>query len=244
MVNAAKHAGASAARSLSTPRSTDDAVEVFVRDRGPGFDLDEVPEDRLGVRQSIVGRMERNGGHAEVRSTAEGTEVRLTLPRRAGEEERMSDRPRVVLVDDHRMFRTGVQAELGDRRVEVVGEAEDVDSAVARDHWRPAPRSCSSTCTCRAAAAPTSSAPCAAELPETRFLALSVSDAAEDVIAVIRAGARGYVTKSITGSELVDGDPPGRRRRRRLLAPAGGLRAGRLRRLARRPVRSTRTSTG
>jgi signal transduction histidine kinase len=82
MVNAAKHAGGASPVAVYA-EVTDDAVEVFVRDRGPGFDMDEVPEDRLGVRQSIVGRMERNGGHAEVRSTAEGTEVRLTLPRRA-----------------------------------------------------------------------------------------------------------------------------------------------------------------
>jgi signal transduction histidine kinase len=58
------------------------AVEVFVRDRGPGFDLPNVPDDRLGVRQSIVGRMERNGGKAEVRTApGEGTEVRLQMPR-------------------------------------------------------------------------------------------------------------------------------------------------------------------
>ena len=113
----------------------------------------------------------------------------------------MTARPRVVVVDDHQMFRSGVLAELG-ARVEVVGEAGDVDSAVTtilaelpdvvlldvhlpggggveiarRVHQRS---------------------------PATRFLALSVSDAAADVIAIIRAGARGYVTKNITGDELV-----------------------------------------
>jgi hypothetical protein len=55
-------------------------VEAFVRDHGPGFDLDEVPEDRLGVRQSILGRMERHGGGARVRRLEHGTEVVLTLP--------------------------------------------------------------------------------------------------------------------------------------------------------------------
>ena len=109
---------------------------------------------------------------------------------------------RVVVVDDHAMFRTGVKAEIG-RSLDVVGEAEDVDSAVRavlatqpdvvlldvhlpggggvevlrRVHERE---------------------------PDQRFLALSVSDAAEDVIGVIRGGARGYVTKSISGPELVD----------------------------------------
>lgn len=55
-------------------------VEVFVRDRGPGFDLDTVPEDRLGVRESILGRMARHGGQARIRRLEEGTEVSLTLP--------------------------------------------------------------------------------------------------------------------------------------------------------------------
>ena len=107
----------------------------------------------------------------------------------------------VVVVDDHGMFRTGVKAEIGEA-VDIVGEAADVDEAVKvvletlpdvvlldvhlpggggsevvrRVHLRS---------------------------PEVKFLALSVSDAAEDVIGVIRAGARGYVTKNITGPELV-----------------------------------------
>ena len=55
-------------------------VEAFVRDHGPGFDLDEVPEDRLGVRHSILGRMDRHGGTASVRRLEHGTEVVLTLP--------------------------------------------------------------------------------------------------------------------------------------------------------------------
>ncbi|MGL5406560.1 MAG: response regulator [Propionibacteriaceae bacterium] len=109
---------------------------------------------------------------------------------------------RVVVIDDHAMFRAGVKAEIS-AFVEVVGEGEDVDSAVVviektqpdvvlldvhlpggggvevlrRVHQHD---------------------------PERRFLALSVSDAAEDVIGVIRSGARGYITKSIKGSELVD----------------------------------------
>ena len=108
---------------------------------------------------------------------------------------------RVVIVDDHAMFRTGVRAEIA-TAVDVVGEAADVDEAVA---------------------VVTASRPdvvlldvhlpggggvevmrrVGPRLPDTRFLALSVSDAAEDVIGTIRGGARGYVTKSITGPELV-----------------------------------------
>ena len=108
---------------------------------------------------------------------------------------------RVVVVDDHAMFRAGVRSEIA-ADLDVVGEAADVDEAVAvitaarpdvvlldvhlpggggvEVMRRVAPR-----------------------LPGTRFLALSVSDAAEDVIGTIRGGARGYVTKSITGPELV-----------------------------------------
>jgi signal transduction histidine kinase/phage shock protein PspC (stress-responsive transcriptional regulator) len=55
-------------------------VEAFVRDHGPGFDLEDVPEDRLGVRHSILGRMQRHGGGARLRRLEHGTEVALTLP--------------------------------------------------------------------------------------------------------------------------------------------------------------------
>lgn len=80
MVNAAKHGGGAAS---VYAEASDDAVEVFVRDRGPGFDPGTVPDDRLGVRESILGRMERNGGRAVVRSGAGGvgTEVSLWMPR-------------------------------------------------------------------------------------------------------------------------------------------------------------------
>lgn len=57
-------------------------VEAFVRDRGAGFDLDLVPEDRKGVRESIIGRMARHGGSAHVRCMDTGTEIGLSLPRR------------------------------------------------------------------------------------------------------------------------------------------------------------------
>ena len=116
----------------------------------------------------------------------------------------MSQPVRVVVVDDHAMFRRGVTAELGSTgvgRVEVVAEAADVDEAIdaVREH-RP------------------DVVLLDVHLPggggvevirrvndgDIKFLALSVSDAAEDVIGTIRGGARGYVTKTITGPELVD----------------------------------------
>jgi DNA-binding NarL/FixJ family response regulator len=110
----------------------------------------------------------------------------------------------VVIVDDHAMFRRGVRAELeatGAGAVEIRAEAADVDEAIAAiaaqqpdvvlldvhlpggggvEVMRRMPS------------------------PDARYLALSVSDAAEDVIGTIRGGARGYVTKTITGPELVD----------------------------------------
>jgi DNA-binding NarL/FixJ family response regulator len=114
----------------------------------------------------------------------------------------MTAPPRVLLVDDHALFRAGVRAEL-DGLVDVVGDAGAVGDAIERiveldpdvvllDVQMPggggaevirgvAPRR-----------------------PAVRFLALSVSDAPEDVIAIIRAGARGYVTKTISGPELAD----------------------------------------
>jgi DNA-binding NarL/FixJ family response regulator len=112
----------------------------------------------------------------------------------------MTSEPRVFLVDDHQMFRSGVRSELGDR-VEVVGEAADVESAVQGiratepevvllDVHLPGGGGRAVIETLKAA------------LPDVVFLALSVSDAAEDVIAVIRAGARGYVTKTISSDDL------------------------------------------
>jgi DNA-binding NarL/FixJ family response regulator len=106
------------------------------------------------------------------------------------------------LVDDHRLFRSGVRAELGPR-VEVVGEGEDVASAVAAiteavpdvvllDVHLPG----GGGVEVLRAVLP--------KLPDVRFLAVSVSDAAEDVIGTIRAGARGYVTKTISGADLAD----------------------------------------
>jgi DNA-binding NarL/FixJ family response regulator len=110
-------------------------------------------------------------------------------------------RPRIFLVEDHAVFRAGVRAELGDA-VEVVGEADEVEAAIELINER---------------------IPDVVLLdvhlpggggravlhgvhplhPEVQFLALSVSDAPEDVIAVIRAGARGYITKTISGGELL-----------------------------------------
>ncbi|MEU6038815.1 PspC domain-containing protein [Actinomadura sp. NPDC047616] len=78
MVNAAKYAEAPSVSVYGEVEGDD--VAVFVRDRGKGFDLDAIPEDRMGVRQSIIGRMERNGGRASVRTApGEGTEVRLEI---------------------------------------------------------------------------------------------------------------------------------------------------------------------
>ncbi len=79
LVNAARHAEVEAVSLYA--EVTDDRVEVFVRDRGRGFDAAAVPGDRYGVAQSIVGRMERHGGRAVVRSQpGQGTEVRLEVP--------------------------------------------------------------------------------------------------------------------------------------------------------------------
>jgi signal transduction histidine kinase/phage shock protein PspC (stress-responsive transcriptional regulator) len=77
MLNAARHGGGAVSVYLEV---TDGAAEVFVKDRGPGFDPDAVPADRLGVRESIVGRMNRHGGTAVINSSRDGTEVRLRLP--------------------------------------------------------------------------------------------------------------------------------------------------------------------
>ncbi|MFP5297514.1 MAG: LuxR C-terminal-related transcriptional regulator [Actinomycetota bacterium] len=112
------------------------------------------------------------------------------------------ERIRVYLVDDHRLFLSGVQAELGDA-FDIVGTSGDVATAtsdisekqpdvVLLDVHMPDGGGVAVINGVRAADV------------QTRFLALSVSDAAEDVIAIIRSGARGYVTKSISPADLVD----------------------------------------
>lgn len=80
MVNAAKYSGAGSVSVYAEVEG--DSVEIFVRDRGKGFDIDAIPTDRMGVRGSIIGRMERNGGTATIRTApGEGTEVRLEFKR-------------------------------------------------------------------------------------------------------------------------------------------------------------------
>ncbi|WP_043501074.1 LuxR C-terminal-related transcriptional regulator [Georgenia sp. SUBG003] len=115
---------------------------------------------------------------------------------------------RVLLVDDHALVRTGVRAELTKHAADIaiVGEAEDVEGAVAAVHallpdvvlldvHLPGGRGGGGAEVVTA---------CADTLATTKFLALSVSDASEDVVAVIRAGARGYVTKAISAADLAD----------------------------------------
>jgi signal transduction histidine kinase/phage shock protein PspC (stress-responsive transcriptional regulator) len=83
VVNAAKHSGA--AQVSVYVEANAEEITVFVRDRGHGFAVEEIPADRFGVRESVVARMQRHGGEAEIRSTpGSGTEVRLRLPLREG----------------------------------------------------------------------------------------------------------------------------------------------------------------
>lgn len=108
---------------------------------------------------------------------------------------------RVVLVDDHAMFRTGVRAEL-DTAVDVVGEAGDAQEAI-KVILESQPDVVLLDVHLPGGGGAEVLRQVLPKAPDVRFLALSVSDAAEDVIGTIRAGARGYVTKSITGDDLV-----------------------------------------
>ena len=114
----------------------------------------------------------------------------------------MTGKPTVFLVDDHRLVLSGVRAELGDE-VEVVGEASEVEAAIEMIGER-APDVVLLDVHMPGGGGRAVIEAVGATHPEVKFLALSVSDAAEDVIAVIRAGARGYVTKTISGPELVE----------------------------------------
>jgi signal transduction histidine kinase len=85
LVNAGRHAKVGTVSLYA--EAEDEQLTVFVRDRGAGFELSHVDEDRHGVRGSIIGRMQRHGGVAEVRSApGEGTEIQLTMPRHVGRE--------------------------------------------------------------------------------------------------------------------------------------------------------------
>jgi DNA-binding NarL/FixJ family response regulator len=112
------------------------------------------------------------------------------------------DPVRVFLVDDHDLFRAGVRAELGSA-VQIVGEADDVEPAVELIGER-LPDVVLLDVHLASGGGQLVLEAVRRDHPEVRFLALSVSDAPEDVIAVIRAGARGYVTKNIAVSDLVD----------------------------------------
>ena len=204
LVNASKFAGPEPIALYAEVE--DGRAEVFVRDRGPGFDPEAAPADRRGVRDSIIARMQRQGSDAR-----HGHRGRVMSSyqepgrRRAGPTVQASVMGRmtsVVIVDDHSLFRSGVRAEL-DGLVDVLGDAATVEDAV----------------TCVVELEPDVVLldvhmpgggglevirQVAEKRPAQRFLALSVSDAPEDVIAIIRAGARGYVTKTISGTELAD----------------------------------------
>jgi DNA-binding NarL/FixJ family response regulator len=109
---------------------------------------------------------------------------------------------RVFLVDDHHLFRSGVRAELG-AQVEIIGDADEVAAAIDLIRERVP------DVVLVDVHMPDGGGQAVIEAvgqthPDVRFLALSVSDAAEDVIGVIRAGARGYVTKTISGIELTE----------------------------------------
>lgn len=88
LVNASLHGAPPVSAYVEVGRGK---VETFVRDHGPGFVLDEVPPDRLGIRESILGRMHRHGGTAQVRVLETGTEVSLSLPLETGVEEETAD---------------------------------------------------------------------------------------------------------------------------------------------------------
>jgi DNA-binding NarL/FixJ family response regulator len=106
--------------------------------------------------------------------------------------------PRVVIVDDHGLFRAGVRSEL-DGLVDVVGEAGGVEEAVALIE-----RESPDVVVLDVHMPDGGGLEVIRRVPKACYLALSVSDAPEDVIAIIRAGARGYVTKTISGADLAD----------------------------------------
>ena len=181
-----------ARRSSSSPRPRADGAEVFVRDEGPGFELGVGP-DRAARRARLDHRPHGRGRRLRRDRLAAGRGHR-------GRAADRGDGVKIVVVDDHHLFRAGVRAELAAHH-EVVGEAATPAEALA----------------VIAATAP-DVVLLDVHLPDgggvrvlealagsgPKVLALSVSDAAEDVVPMIRAGALGYVTKTIDTAELLD----------------------------------------
>ena len=194
MTNAAKFAGDG---EISVYAEADaSSVSVFVRDRGAGFDRASVP---TGPPRAL--RLDRGSSRARRRARDDQIGARRGNRDRADAAEELVMR-RVVLVDDHALFRAGVRGELSDV-VDIVGEAGSVTEAV------PLILELDPEVVLLDVHLPDGGgeaviAAVALERPGVKFLALSVSDAAEDVIGVIRAGARGYVTKTISREELLD----------------------------------------
>ena len=194
MTNAAKFAGAG---EISVYAESDASnVSVFIRDRGAGFDRATVP-----AGSSRAERVDRGPARARRRPGDHQIDTGRGNGDRVDHAERLVMR-RVVLVDDHALFRAGVRGELNGV-VDIVGEAGSVAEAV------PLILELDPEVVLLDVHLPDGGgeaviAAIALERPGVKFLALSVSDAAEDVIGVIRAGARGYVTKTISRDELVD----------------------------------------
>ena len=236
LVNAATHGGEPISVYCEASGGT---VEVFVRDHGNGFDVHTIPEDRLGIRESIVGSdavavrwrscrdrigaprcgcicrwpiSRRTGPTATTRrtTTQRTATKRMAAMSDAGNPTNEGHTPvadqsiRVAVVDDHEMFRAGVIATL-QPYFNIVGQAPDVEGSIVMiadtqpdvvllDVHVPGGEGGGG------AEILTKSLPLS---PRSAFLALSVSDSPQDVGAVIRAGARGYVTKTITANDLV-----------------------------------------
>ncbi|WP_211288066.1 ATP-binding protein [Mumia flava] len=133
MTNAAKHSGADRIDVYVEVGGAE--AEVFVRDRGRGFDPEAIPEDRLGIRRSLVERMERHGGRAVVRSgVGEGTEVRLVLPLEGSAEGSRSFAPLTPRpAEDEAPV---VESERSEDRDRMDGEAPVVESERSEDRDR------------------------------------------------------------------------------------------------------------
>ena len=228
--NAARHAGVEHDRRLRRGRP-DGADRLRPRHRRSASTRAGRAPTARGSAESIVGRAERAGGKATVVSRAgrrhrgrdphpEDRRRDAPRPARARRRPRAHPRRRPVRADPGRRR--------GRRRIEVVGEADSVEDAVA------VIRATRPDVVLLDVHLPGGGGHAVIEglrgdKLDTRYLALSVSDAADDVIGVVRAGARGYVTKTIARRRAPRGGRARARRRRRVLAPPRRVRARRLR---------------
>ena len=202
LTNVFKHANTPAAK--VSLRRTGEGFEIAVEDQGSGFDTREMsdPKDTGFGLLSVREQLRRLGGTLEITSApTKGTRVNLRLPLQPASSSEVGNM-RVLLADDHRMMRDGLRAVLEKDGIEVVGEAANGREAMAQA-LALAPDVVVMDIAMPELNGIDAARRIAAELPRTKVLALSMSADRRYVMAMLEAGASGYLLKNAASDELL-----------------------------------------